>query len=42
LHRIGQGWAPRRLALEDAYLVDQLLAALRPLDKPPENQRRHG
>jgi hypothetical protein len=28
LHRVGQTWAPQRLTLQDAFLTDQLLAAL--------------
>jgi hypothetical protein len=44
LHRIGQGWAPQRLSLADAYMVDQLLAGLvRPSSKSGSRstQRKH-
>jgi hypothetical protein len=41
LHRVGQNWVPRRLTLQDAYLVDQLIAALSPPPVKPGDHHGH-
>jgi hypothetical protein len=41
LHRVGHNWVPRRLALQDAYLVDQLIAALSPPPVKPADHHGH-